>query len=204
MSTHQWAPVTGRSSLPVLLSAWGLTGSGVEVGTHRGEYAETVLHNWPGTLHCVDPWSVPKGYEEQARLLPSLGGGTDRAEDYEECVRRLARFGGRAVLLKTTSRDALDGFAPASLDFVYVDGDHRPNQVSFDLVNWYHRVKPGGLLAGHDYLTLNEPSGRPGVDVKFVVDSFAATKGLPVNVVREFTDQPWSWYLVKPFPPAED
>lgn len=207
--SHEFAPFNGRSGFPLLLSAWGLTGNAVEVGTHRGEFAHTLLHNWPGHLTCVDPWSIPDGYGDQARLLPSLGGnGFDRWADYRECRDRLNGFGDRVSYRVLTSVEAAPHFVDESLDFVYVDGDHRKEQVALDLELWWPKLKPGGVLAGHDYVTLNDPTGYPGIGVREAVDEFVQFRNVPgtyeqltVFVVREFTDQPWSWYLVKPVPP---
>ena len=40
-------------------------------------------------------------------------------------------------------------FAPASLDVVFIDGDH--SRAGDDLSAWAPKVKRGGLLCGHDY-----------------------------------------------------
>lgn len=38
-----------------------------------------------------------------------------------------------------------------SLDALFFDGDHRYSSVKADLQAWLPRVKPGGLVFGHDY-----------------------------------------------------
>lgn len=38
-----------------------------------------------------------------------------------------------------------------SLDFVFIDGDHRRENVLSDLNAWWPKVRPGGVLAGHDF-----------------------------------------------------
>ena len=37
------------------------------------------------------------------------------------------------------------------IDLLLVDGDHTEEGVRADIVNWAHHVKPGGMLAFHDY-----------------------------------------------------
>jgi len=37
-----------------------------------------------------------------------------------------------------------------SLDFLFIDGDHRYNQISKDINNYYPKVKKGGIICGHD------------------------------------------------------
>lgn len=40
---------------------------------------------------------------------------------------------------------------PFSVDFVYLDADHRYESVKADIAAWLPRVRIGGILAGHDY-----------------------------------------------------
>jgi hypothetical protein len=42
-------------------------------------------------------------------------------------------------------------FQAESVDFCFIDGDHRYASVMADLQAWWPKIKPGGVLAGHDY-----------------------------------------------------
>ena len=55
-----------------------------------------------------------------------------------------------------------------SLDFVFLDADHDYESVKADIAAWLPKVKPGGILAGHDYMC-----GWPGVD-RAVAEAFNA------------------------------
>lgn len=68
----------------------------------------------------------------------------------------------------TASKDYKDN----SLDFVYIDADHRYEFVKADIDAWYPKVKKGGYIGGHDY----EP-GWAGV-VKAVDEKFGDKKEL--------------------------
>jgi hypothetical protein len=57
-------------------------------------------------------------------------------------------------------------FADNSLEFVFVDADHRYDAVKRDLNAWMPKIKIGGILAGDDY-----NSTYPGV-TKGVFDIF--------------------------------
>lgn len=37
------------------------------------------------------------------------------------------------------------------IDLVYIDGDHRYEHVRHDILAWSEHVRPGGIIAGHDY-----------------------------------------------------
>lgn len=192
------APINSRNDFGRLLAARGLTGHAVEVGTHRGVFARTLLDSWPGMLHCVDPWSIPPGYEEQGRQLPSVGGHGDREDDYQECKQALAPHRSRVHLMRMTSVEAVVQFKAGSLDFVYVDGDHREAQAYEDLCLWWLRLRPGGILAGHDFLCPGEPRGGWSREVQPAVLRFAYDqKHVDVYLVME-PGLPWSFYMEKP------
>lgn len=45
-----------------------------------------------------------------------------------------------------------------SFDFIYLDGDHSYEGVKKEMFEYWPKVKKGGMLAGHDYCNLGEPS----------------------------------------------
>ena len=49
------------------------------------------------------------------------------------------------------SSTLLAGFAPQSLDFIYVDGDHSYDGAKKDLVAADQTLKPGGKMICNDY-----------------------------------------------------
>lgn len=63
-------------------------------------------------------------------------------------------------LIQLPSPEAARLYAPASLDFVWIDGSHEFNAVLADLLAWWPKIKPGGTLGGHDY---NQPQVRRAV-----------------------------------------
>lgn len=191
------APVHSRDMLGDLLVCRGLTTAGVEVGTHRGEYAEILLRTWPGRLLCVDPWSVPPGYERQAK---TLWGGPTRADDEAWCRSLLSAHIGacRVLLVKATSAEAVKAVADGSLDFAYLDGDHERPGIDDDLRWWWPKVRHGGVLAGHDFLMPGESDGLWGRSIQPAVMGFAAERGVDVHLMTESNGLPWSWIIFKP------
>lgn len=199
------APISTRNQFGPLLVSLGIgeKDRAVEIGTHRADFASILLDSWPGHLTCVDPWSVPAGYEDQAEMLLHLGGKGDREQDLFVATARLAQFGDRVRLLRKLSEDAADEIAPRSLGFVYLDGDHRLEAVLTDLKNWWPKLRSGGVMAGHDWLCPGTEDGNWGRFVQPAV-SYATIafnnlgRPLDLHVIAEEGGLPWSFYLIKP------
>ena len=115
-----------------------------------------------------------------------------------ETASRLARFGDRSALWEIASEDAARDIAAESLDFVYLDARHDAASVTDDLRSWWPLVRPGGLIAGHDYLDGTLPEGVFGV--RSSVDAFFANLDIDVHATTD--DAPWpSWLVRKPLTP---
>jgi len=54
-------------------------------------------------------------------------------------------------VMSQSSVEASMPFADASLDFVFIDAAHDFESVRDDIAAWLPKVKPGGVLAGHDF-----------------------------------------------------
>lgn len=166
--------VPDRHELPELLNRRGLLGTGVEIGVQEGVYSEQLLSRWRGEqLISVDPWLAAPSEEWV---------NTDNVEQpaheqrYATTVARLAPFGDRSVIWRKTSDAASNQVPDRSLDYVYIDARHDYASVLEDVSLWYPKVRPGGLLAGHDYVDGLFPEGDFGV--KRAVDEYLGRKGL--------------------------
>lgn len=172
--------VRTRDQIPELLNRRGLIGVGVEIGVKRGRYSEFLLHRWRGRrLISVDPWlEAPSDEYVDRANVPQ-----ERQERYfRETTERLARFGERSEIWRTTSAEAAARVEDSSLDFVYVDARHDRESVLEDLEAWYPKLRPGGIIAGHDYVDGSFPNGEFGV--RSAVDTFFGRLGFPVNSTR--------------------
>lgn len=69
------------------------------------------------------------------------------------------------TLMKTTSVEASKSFAGSQLSMVFLDGWHSYEAVTEDIEHWLPKIKPKGILAGHDYVCY--PSVKQAVDQKF-------------------------------------
>ena len=89
---------------------------------------------------------------------------------------------------RALSVEAAKEFADESLDFIYIDATHTFEAVSQDLLAWWPKLKPGGLMAGHDYPYF------PGL--KAAVDGFVTRN----NLCHAFRTQRYSWLIDKAAP----
>ena len=136
----------GGLELASLFYELGFT-KGVEIGTEQGLYAEILCKANPNLhLYCVDPWII---YDSNLGYHPAI---TEQQVDifYQEAVERLRPY--NVTFIRKLSMEAVVQFPDDSLDFVYIDGNHRLEYVVNDLVKWTKKVRPGGIVSRHDYI----------------------------------------------------
>jgi hypothetical protein len=170
------AHVPSRDELPALLNARRLFGDAAEIGVKTGKYSDFLLSRWRGRkLISIDPWLAAETDEYVDRAnVPQ-----DAHERFlAETRQRLAPHGARSEILRLTSLEAAERVADRTLDFVYIDARHDYDSVLEDLAAWYTKVRPGGIVAGHDYVDGTFPSGVFGV--KRAVDEFFGARGIRV------------------------
>ena len=108
------------------------------------------------------------------------------------CSARL--WGSERVQLQLHTLDA-ERLPHHSLDFVYLDARHDYDSVMSDLAEWHDRLRPGGVIAGHDYVDGDFVDGLFGVES--AVNEFFGARGLRVRAT--FADPPWfSWWVQIP------
>lgn len=174
--------ISHRNEIPHLI-----TGKiGVELGVLIGTYSECILQNSSlTTLISIDAWAWP---------------GSSGEEEYLRARNRLAKFGSRSTLLRASSDEASALIANNSLDFVYIDADHKYSAVSNDIKNWWPKLKKGGLFSGHDYWEYTVYHKKnPQHPVKFgvveAVTELADEYDLHIYSTKE--DFAPSWYCFK-------
>lgn len=105
----------------------------------RGLYVET------GTL-----WGVST--EAIARMRPELNIITIDIKALPEARERLSGL-PNVEIWEMDSRAAASRFADHSIDVLYLDALHDKDFVLSELNAWLPKVRPGGIIAGHDYCT---------------------------------------------------
>jgi hypothetical protein len=123
----------------------------VEIGCWKGRSAAFMaveIHNSGKTIKfdCVDTWTGSVT-EDPHQNDPYVKTGTlyeKFLSNIEPVKHIITPKRGDSVQMATTYTDG-------SLDFVFIDGDHRYECVKADIEAWLPKMKIGGILAGHDY-----------------------------------------------------
>jgi hypothetical protein len=182
--------VLNRGELPFILNARSLVGEGAEVGVKHGQFSEYILTHWKGrVLHSIDAW------KEFAATEYRDGANVSQAEQdriYTNTCTRLGVFGERSHVVRALSSVAAEQFDEQSLDFVYIDAAHDYENARRDMEAWLPKIRPGGIMAGHDYMDGMHDGSVFGV--KSAVNEFAQKHRLRVKVSLREPDYK-SWFI---------
>ncbi|MDC8756939.1 class I SAM-dependent methyltransferase [Janthinobacterium fluminis] len=180
------ASISCREQLPFLLNHLGLCGIAVEVGVEWGQFSDHILRYWHGRLlYSVDPWSTqPLHLYNDLCNVPAQ----EQETRFRYASALLGSYGPRSSILRACSVQASQGFPNASIDCVYLDGNHAYQSVMADLANWYSKVRPGGLMCGHDYV---DGVGDAVYGVKSAVDFFFSGLRRRVHATQEPVAKSW-------------
>jgi hypothetical protein len=162
---------TTRAELATLIPSGGLV---IELGVAAGRFAYEMLRENRAIRYIgIDRWS-----DHHDRL------------EYEAAFGLLNRREWDATLMISTFAEAIDSFQDGHAEMIYIDGyAHTGQEGGQTLRDWYPKVKPGGIFAGHDY------SGHYPQTIE-AVDAFVAEHGLKLSIIDEKPHP--SWWIRKP------
>lgn len=182
---------TDRDQFGRFLTCENLVERGVEVGVYKGEFAKSVLTQWPGEYVMVDLWAnQPNGvYNEPINF-----------QNFEPIIQEAARVAeafGRVTMLRMDSVVASKRFQDQHFDWVYIDANHAYENCMADIISWWPKLRVGGIIGGHDWGFVDSPNYKIGV-AKAVTD-FAHTLRINYSVspkcsswwIRKRSLQPW-------------
>jgi len=138
-------PELNRVAWLKTLPKWSV---GAEIGVRAAKFSRRILRTVkPSLLWLVDCWStqpkVPYNLSDECYL-----------SDMRKALRRVRGeiLSGVVRVVCGFSREVVELVPDKSLDWLYVDAGHTYMECHEDLCLWFPKVKPGGIVAGHDYL----------------------------------------------------
>ena len=164
---------------------------GAEIGVKRGNFSAELCINIKSLakLYSVDPWGLV--FEDPASIRLGIGG---QERTYRQAWRRLRHYPVCEIVRKT-SLEAVRDIPYNSLDFVYIDGSHMFDYVMTDIIEWFKRVRKGGIVSGNDYKPMMFE------EVGFAVDTYVrAHKIKTLNLMdpKKEDDHPLiTWWFKK-------
>jgi len=131
----------------------------VELGVYAGDslaflHSELEKRGTPYTLCGIDLWEEGYARTGYHRHLP---------QGLRQMVEKRFEDAKSVFLVQDESAAAASRFTDQSVDFVFIDANHSEEFVTRDIAAWLPKVRPGGMISGHDF---REPCGVEAAVVK--------------------------------------
>ncbi len=119
---------------------------GAEIGVKAGRNLFYLLDTCPRlVMYGIDLWEPqPNNPGPQNYVNWHL------EKAYDQVLRDSKAYGDRVIIWKGWSHEVASQLDDGIFDFVFIDADHRYEQVKNDILSWKGKVKPKGFLCGHD------------------------------------------------------
>jgi hypothetical protein len=166
-----------RADFGALLKEKNMLDAAAEIGVAEGRYAGQILSWGIKKVYLVDLWEHVPG-------LPGCMPDLHHKANFEACQKLARECPDRVVILQGWSHERAQEVQDESLDLVHVDATHISEVeieqvgavgIEQDLAAWYPKLKPEGIMSGHDYL-------NPSYKIQPAVDQFAAGIGAKVKI----------------------
>lgn len=141
-------PLKTRYDIAALLQTEGML-VGAELGVQYGGFAAHTLKSWPGCkrYYLVDLWQHQDNYKDRANV------GQERQQTIMNLAKaNLKAWQEKTVFLRNYTTSAVHDVHEL-LDYIYVDARHDYCGVLEDIEAWWPKLRPGGIMAGHDFET---------------------------------------------------
>ena len=122
----------------------------VEIGSWRGRSSsfmavEIINSGYDINFDCIDTWEGSFEHKNYDIIVNS--------KLFDDFLKNIEPVNHIINPIKMKSVDASKLYKDNSLDFVFIDASHSYPDVIADIINWLPKVKMGGILGGHDYLS---------------------------------------------------
>lgn len=124
---------------------------GVEVGTRRAQNL-CMLAQYCKNLKMLYGIDNFKPYTDTKYRLQYIG---EKEQDNNKIIAyhniKYCGFKNKIKIIEKDSDVAVNDFEDNSIDFIFLDSYVTENDCKMDLKNWFKKLKPGGIFAGHDF-----------------------------------------------------
>lgn len=152
-----------------------------ELGVFQGDFSEMIFKILnPYRLYLIDPFKIGTATYGPSFNNQPIAYSTEA--DYKILKERIEadnEFAQVAIIHKKYSHEAVHSFRNNEIDFIYHDASHHYYDVKLDLKGWLPKLKPGGIMAGHDYINLH------GFGVIQAVDEFCTENNFEMIILNE-------------------
>ncbi len=122
-----------------------------EIGVFKGDFSESIFKiTKPSKYYLIDIWGSDRYNDKHLNTVKSK---------FKKELKT-----GQVEIIRALSFDGIQTLPDAHLDWVYLDTDHSLGTTRKELALLLPKMKPGGVIAGHDYIQGNWVGGiRYGV-----------------------------------------
>ena len=99
-------------------------------------------------FHTIDTWKGSLNESLHQSFVKDNGGSIFEVFLNNLQDQNLLKY---VTPIQDSSQNAAKNFSNNSLDAIMIDADHSYDAVRNDILYWYSKVKPGGVIAGDDY-----------------------------------------------------
>lgn len=151
----------------------------VELGADLGDFSSSILEIlYPEKHFIVDTWASERYNEAKYQRVN------------KRFSSQIAR--GRAEIVREDSVAAASRFESQSIDFLYIDTDHRYRHTLNELLAWESKISKNGILAGDDFAVGNPKAGMEYGVIQAVLNFLAGNPdwellGLALESERNFS-----------------
>jgi hypothetical protein len=132
----------GRIDIEPIINYTKNRNEAVEIGSWVGNTTKQLSNKFE-KVYAIDPYEGGYDDEDKCSSQPM-----DEIEnEFKENMKGLKNI----VHIKEKSNQAINKFEDESLDFVFIDGSHKYEDVKEDIETWKNKIAPNGCIAGHDY-----------------------------------------------------
>jgi predicted O-methyltransferase YrrM len=168
--------------LITLIQDLGPTVRGIEVGVCTGINSYMLLESCPNITEIVGVDHY-KAYMDWQGMVPQ----EQQDGNYQLFMHNLKYMEQRFRLIRKSSTEAAADLEDGAYDFVFIDADHSMRAVLTDLDNYYPKLRPGGIMAGHDIGMYS---------VGMAVNAWCRKRGIDLNSIHMIANTAFYW--IKP------